>query len=224
MRYRFRSRGEIKGRSWLMSLNDLLTLMLTFFILMVSLSSFHVAKMKGAAEAANNVFRQVGTEGAIDIQGKDVTARDVRTAETLNRIEGLSARTEKNGVRISLKENMLYEKGSDVLQPKAMHTLHELAGVLQQTGAMIRVEGHTDNAVINTMKFPSNWELATARAISVVKYLTEKEGVPVGKMSAAGYADARPMATNQTEAGRAANRRTEIILLMQEDQWQREKK
>jgi len=214
MRYRFTRKDDLKGRSWFLSFNDLLTLMLTFFILIVALSSFNTAKMKSAAEAANKVFKQVGTEGAID----------VKTAETLNRIEGLNARTERNGVRVSLKENMLYEKGSDILLPSAMRTLHELAGVFRQTGAMIRVEGHTDNVGIHTLKYPSNWELATARAVSVVKYLSDKEGIPVGKMSAAGYADSRPMATNNTEAGRAANRRTEIILLMQEDQWQRGKR
>ena len=214
MRYRFNRKKDITARSWLMSFNDLLTLMLTFFILMVALSSFNAAKMKSAADAANKVFKQVGTEAAMDMT----------TLESLNRIEGLNARTEKHGIRISLKESMLYERGSDVLQPAAKHTLHELAGVLRQTGAMIRVEGHTDNVDINTLKFPSNWELATARAVSVVKYLSEKEGVPVGKMSAAGYADSRPLATNQTENGRAANRRTEIILLMQEDQWQRNRK
>ncbi len=214
MRYRSRKKGEVQGRGWLMSFNDLLTLMLTFFILIVALSSFNISKMKSAGEAASKVFRQVGTEGAIEN----------RTAETLNRIEGLNARTEKNGIRVSLKENMLYEKGSDILQPSAMRVLHELAGVLRQTGGMIRVEGHTDTIGIKTARFPSNWELATARAISVVKYLSDKEGVPVGKMSAAGYADSRPIATNKTEAGRASNRRTEIILLMQEDPWPRKMK
>jgi chemotaxis protein MotB len=214
MRYRFRKRGDVRARGWMMSFNDLLTLMLTFFILMAALSSFNVSKMKSAAEAANSAFRQVGIEGAVDR----------RTTETLNRIEGLSARTEKNGIRVSLKENMLYEKGSDALRPSSRDTLHELAGVLRQTDAMIRVEGHTDNIAINTTRFPSNWELSTARAVTVVKYLSEIEGVPVGKMSAGGYADSRPLSTNKTEAGRALNRRTEIILLMQEERWQRERK
>ncbi|MDQ5985850.1 MAG: Motility protein B [Syntrophus sp. SKADARSKE-3] len=207
-------RGDAKGRSWLMSFNDLLTIMLTFFILMVSLSSINISKMKSASDAANKVFNQVGTEGAIDI----------KTADALNRIEGLNARTEKNGVRVSLKESMLYEKGSDVLQSSAVRVLHDLAGVLRQTDASIRVEGHTDNVAIKTSKFPSNWELAAARATAVVKYLSEKEGVPAGKLSAAGYADSRPLASNQTEDGRAQNRRTEIILLFQEGPWQRKTK
>jgi chemotaxis protein MotB len=214
MRFRFRKRGDIKGRSWLMSFNDLITVMLTFFILIMALSSFNASKMRTAADAVNKVFKQVGTEGAID----------TRIVETLNRREGLTVRRGKNGVRISLREIMLYEKGSDTLQPLSMHTLHELANVLRQTGARIRVEGHTDNIEIKTTKFASNWELATARAISVVKYLSAEEGIPVGKMSAAGYADSRPVASNATDTGRIANRRTEIILLLQEDQWQREKR
>jgi chemotaxis protein MotB len=219
MKYRYKPKEKMQERGWLMSFNDLLTLMLTFFILMVALSSVNVAKVKDAALAASHVFRQVGTEGAIDPR-----AGMIQTAETLNQIEGLNARAEKNGVRILLTENMLFKRGSDILQTPARHTLHQLAGVLRQTGAMIRVEGHTDNVGIATAKFPSNWELATARAVSVVKYLSEKEGVPVEKMSAAGYADARPIATNKTDIGRAANRRTEIILLMQEGQWQKKGK
>lgn len=210
MRRRARLPEEIQNRGWLMSFNDLLTLLLAFFIMLVSLSSFHVTQIKDAAEAANKVFNQVGTEGAIDI----------KTAEALNRIEGVNARAEKKGIRVSLKENMLYEKGSSTLQDSATRTLHELAGILRGTGAMIRVEGHTDNREIHTEKFPSNWELSAARAVSVVKYLSDREGVSVSKMSAAGYADSRPMGDNETEAGRALNRRTEIILVWQEDPWQ----
>ena len=197
-----------------MSLNDLITLLLAFFILLVSLSSFHVTQIKNAAGSANKIFKQVGTEGAIDIQ----------TAEALNRIEGVNARTEKKGVRVSLRENMLYEKGSASLQSSATRTLHELAGILRETKAMIRVEGHTDNREINTEKYPSNWELSAARAVCVVKYLSDQEGVPVGKLAAAGYADSRPMGDNRTEAGKALNRRTEIILVWQEDPWQKGKR
>ena len=204
---------QIKGRGWLLSFNDLLTVLLAFFILIVALSSFNASKMKIAAASANKVFRQVGTEGAINI----------KTADALNRIEGLNVRTEKRGVRVSLPDNFLYERGSDALQPAAAGKLHELAGVLKQAGRTIRVEGHTDNVDIRTARFPSNWELSAARAISVVKYLAEKEGVPVDKLSAAGYADSRPVATNKTEIGRASNRRTEIILVMQEEPWRSKK-
>ena len=95
---------------------------------------------------------------------------------------------------------------------------------MRETKTMIRVEGHTDNREIKTDKYPSNWELSAARAVSVVKYLSDREGVPVGKLSAAGYADSRPIGDNRTEAGRASNRRTEIILVWQEDPWQSGKK
>ncbi|MDK2959817.1 MAG: chemotaxis protein MotB, partial [Bacillota bacterium] len=75
------------------------------------------------------------------------------------------------------------------------------------------VEGHTDNLPINTYRFPSNWELSTARATTVVRYLAEKHGIPPDRLSAAGYGEWRPVAPNDTPEHRAQNRRVDIVVL-----------
>lgn len=199
----------VRSNSWLVGFNDLLTLLLTFFILIVSLSSLHTAYLKAAADSVAKALNQFGTEGAFreSIKG------------SLERIPGLTVREEKNSLRVALHESMLFEKGSADLQAAAQELLKEVAEVIKTAGVTVQVEGHTDNLPIRTARFPSNWELSVARAVSVVKSLSE-HGVPKENLSAAGYADSRPVASNGTELGRAMNRRTEIILVWQEESWQ----
>ena len=77
----------------------------------------------------------------------------------------------------------------------------------------MRVEGHTDNLPINTPRFPSNWELSTARATSVIRYLIEEENLDPERLSAAGYGEYRPIDANDTPEGRARNRRVDLVIL-----------
>ncbi len=203
----------VRPNSWLVSFNDLLTLLLTFFILIVSLSSLHTAYLRSAAESVAKALNQSGTEGA--------SREFIRGS--LERIPGLTVREEKNSLHVSLHESILFEKGSADLQAGAQEVLKEVAEVVKTAGVPVQVEGHTDNLPIRTERFPSNWELSVARAVSVVKSLSE-HGVPNERLSAAGYADSRPVASNATEQGRAMNRRTEIILVWQEESWQGKKR
>ena len=89
--------------------------------------------------------------------------------------------------------------------------LDKLVPLLARGGHTITVEGHTDNVPISTPQFPSNWELSAARASTVVRHLIAR-GIPADRLSAVGYADTRPLAANDTEAGRAKNRRVSIII------------
>ncbi len=112
-----------------------------------------------------------------------------------------------------LTDSLLFPSGSATLDPKAQPLLAEVAGLLNvDTVHPITVEGNTDNApIVGGSIFPSNWELSTARASMVVRSLIS-EGVNPERLSAAGYADLRPIASNATPAGRALNRRVEIVL------------
>lgn len=209
MRTKKPSPPSVKPAGWIVSFNDLLTLLLTFFILLVSLSSLQSTYMKAAAESLAQTFEHVGTEGAFKDSKKG----------TLEKIKGLSVREEKNSLRFSLHESSLFERGSAELRPTAHEALRQLAEIVKSEGIMIRIEGHTDNVPIQTERFPSNWELSVARAASIVKFMTEV-GVPPEKMSISGYADSHPIASNNTDQGRAMNRRTEIVMMWQEERWQ----
>jgi chemotaxis protein MotB len=111
-----------------------------------------------------------------------------------------------------LTDKLLFDSGMADLKPGAQPLLNELATVLNvDRQHPIDVEGHTDNVPIATSQYPSNWELSTARATTVVRYLIH-EGVSRERIAASGYADLHPIAANSTDAGRARNRRVEIVL------------
>ena len=113
---------------------------------------------------------------------------------------------------VRMAEKVLFPSGSATVSAAGKQTLDKIGDALKNVkGRIIRVEGHTDNVPIKTAKFPSNWELSSARAIAVVRIL-QGAGVDPGLLGAAGYAQFQPIATNDTPAGRAQNRRIEISL------------
>jgi len=133
--------------------------------------------------------------------GKSVLASKVQT------------RMDARGLIISLGEGGFFDSGSDQLKPDGRVLLDAIATSLVSTPNHIRVEGHTDNVPIFNSRFPSNWELSTARATTIVAYLIPKFGFSPERLSAAGYAEYRPVATNDTVEGRARNRRVDIVVL-----------
>jgi chemotaxis protein MotB len=92
--------------------------------------------------------------------------------------------------------------------------LTEVAAALKKIDGDILVEGHTDNRPLASQRYPSNWELSTARAAQVVKFFSEAGKIAPRRLAAVGYAASKPIATNDTPKGRASNRRVEIVLLM----------
>jgi len=113
-------------------------------------------------------------------------------------------------------EKVLFNSGQALVKPEGLNVLKNVSDVLKNVDdKQIRIEGHTDNVPIGVKikdKFPTNWELSTARATNVVRYFIEKGGVNRENLEAVGYADTRPVASNETDEGRTANRRIEIAL------------
>lgn len=125
----------------------------------------------------------------------------------------LRVRIFRNRMVVELPDNVLFDSGDAELKPEGQQTLAEVAQVLRQIeGRQFQVAGHTDSVPIRSRRFPSNWELSTARAVSVARFLIE-QGLPPDRISAAGYADTQPVESNDTEQGRARNRRIEIQLV-----------
>ncbi|MGQ9860722.1 MAG: flagellar motor protein MotD [Thiobacillaceae bacterium] len=116
------------------------------------------------------------------------------------------------GITVEINASVLFATGEAILQPSSIEALNAVARVLAQVDNPIQVEGHTDNVPIRSPVFPSNWELSSARAGSVVRLFTE-QGVPPARLVAIGYADNRPIDTNATPEGRARNRRVNILIL-----------
>jgi chemotaxis protein MotB len=121
------------------------------------------------------------------------------------------------GVVITLDERLLFASGSARIGAGAAPALSAVAEIVSGLDNEILVEGHTDSVPTTGTAWPTNWELSAARATAVLRSLHESYGVPDGRMAAVGYADTRPRASNADADGRQANRRTELVVLVEPD-------
>jgi chemotaxis protein MotB len=189
----------IEARTWQMSFNDLLTVLLTFFILLVSASEINVNKIQDLSSSVAEVFG--------DMQSADEQTLLIRA---LNREDGINAHSVKGGISIILPESLVYPSGSAVIINKDV--LRGVGKKLNKAAGSILVEGHTDSIPVAIGSFSSNWDLSAQRAVNVVRFLIDECGINPEKLSAAGYADSRPVASNDTLEGRALNRRVNLIV------------
>jgi len=119
----------------------------------------------------------------------------------------------REGLIVSLREIGFYESGSANLRPSSKQAIDRLAAILRAHDESLRIEGHTDNVPIHNAHFDSNWELSTARAADLIKLFITHYHFDPARLSAAGYAQYRPVASNDTAEGRARNRRVDIVVL-----------
>lgn len=119
----------------------------------------------------------------------------------------------QRGLVISFAQAALFPSGEDVISDDAYTGLEKIAAALSKIPNPVRLEGHTDSVPIKTPRFHSNWELSAARSIALLELLSDRLGVPRERLSIAGYADTAPLASNETEEGRARNRRVDIVVL-----------
>ncbi|HTV66769.1 MAG TPA: flagellar motor protein MotB [Bryocella sp.] len=125
----------------------------------------------------------------------------------------VSVRMGPDGLIVSLREMGFYDSGSATIKPGAEDAFRRLANILQEHPQQVRIEGHSDNVPIHTPQFSSNWELSTARATGVVRRLIEDYGIAGNRLSAAGYAEFHPVASNSDPKGRQLNRRVDVVIL-----------
>jgi chemotaxis protein MotB len=151
------------------------------------------------------------------LSGEKAMGRLKRSVETLLGPEVLKGKVrthmEARGLVISLGENGIFDSGSDQIKREGKILLDTLATSLVSLGNYIRIEGHTDDVPIHNSRFPSNWELSTARATAVISHLIADFGLRPELVSAAGYAEYRPCAANDTEEGKSRNRRVDVVVL-----------
>lgn len=119
----------------------------------------------------------------------------------------------RDGLVISLREAGFFASGSATPRPETLPTLRQIAASLGRTPFDLRIEGHTDNVPIHTPEFDSNWELSSARATRIARIFLDLKAMPPDRISAAGYAEFHPVATNDTPQGRAENRRVDLVIL-----------
>jgi chemotaxis protein MotB len=134
----------------------------------------------------------------------------------------ISIKMVRGGLSASVADKLFFAPGKAELSPSGKNMLNKIVRVVKQMpDKVLRIDGHTDNAPIRVGSelyriYPTNWELAAARAVNVVRYLTEKGGVDSSIISASSYSMYHPVLSNDTKTGRAKNRRIEIVLLDKE--------
>lgn len=121
----------------------------------------------------------------------------------------------EKGLVITVVGDLLFDSGKAKIRPEAFGLLTKVSAILKDNMAQFNVgiEGHTDNVPIKQSGWKSNWELSTARALSVLHYLANDQGIPPERLSAIGYGEYRPVASDETKDGRKQNRRVEIVIL-----------
>lgn len=187
---RRRPNYDDSSSSWLVTYSDAITLLLAFFVMILSVSELD----QGKVEALKEGLAEMMTGEAPPTPFTDI--RDgLEELIIENNLENqLSVTLDSKGVKIEFANVALYSSGSADIKNSAIPTLQEVTRVIRETSHdthMVEVEGHTDDVPIHTEKFPSNWELSSVRATNVVKYLLA-EGIEKERLKAAGYADSRP--------------------------------
>jgi chemotaxis protein MotB len=169
------------------------------------------SKMTIAEQASRLKSLQTIIQSQRDVMSK--LKNSIANALMNYKTDELSVYTKDGNVYVSLQEKLLFKSGSDVVDPKGIEALKTLAQVLNTTKDItVMIEGHTDNVPIKTKLFKDNWDLSTARATSIVRILTVDNGFDSNRIAATGRGEFHPVKPNETTEGRAANRRTEVIL------------
>jgi chemotaxis protein MotB len=215
---------EEKENEWLISFLDIITLLLTFFVLALALNGLpqrqkdHHAATPASVSATPTAPMTVTVKTAIHNSPTPATPPTETTAKPLPSIDlpldikdKVDVVTTLHEVNLVIKDEVLFDEGSTNLKASGESVLARIAQILGQNNYPISVEGHTDNTPIHSAQFPSNWELSTYRATTVTRYFIER-GIAVNRLRAIGYADTRPIAANDSEAGRARNRRVSLVV------------
>lgn len=230
---------EELNEAWLLPYSDLMTLLLALFIALFAMSQTDASKMQALAQAFTAAFNMGGPSffsgmgpstsmTSATTQGQD-NANSAYMQENENLREAqekleqyikennlqdqVSTELSEEGLMIRLKEKALFASGSAALQGQANQIVPVIAALLSSLPERVTISGHTDNVPISTAQFPSNWELSSARAVSLMRGLMGVQpSLNPARFSALGYSEYRPIASNDTEEGRAQNRRVEVFI------------
>lgn len=194
---------------WLISYSDFLTLLFTFFVALYALSVIDQHKAESFSESLRKVFKIIESPIKTELEKSDM-AKELETL--LKEFEGAVVKEEPRGIVIVLPDKLLFETGKTDLNPESRKVLDKIINKIKGMKNKISIEGHTDNVPVKNEIIKSNWELSTLRALSVLHYMLEL-GISPERLSATGYGEYRPLIDNDTDEGKARNRRVEIVIL-----------
>ncbi len=215
---------------WLATFGDLMSLLLTFFVLLLSFSTVNVIQFNSAMGALQGALGVLSgqpqlslpirqslprTEG--NLSQAEVIAKAAQEMEKAVEEAGLQGdvmlEEASTGIVIRIADKLFFDQGKSDLKSGAMPVLAKLGNILKSLPNQVNVQGHTDNVTINTDVFASNWELSGMRAMQVARYFIQQSGVSPDRVWITGYSEYRPLVPNNSEDRRKRNRRVELHIL-----------
>lgn len=223
---RRRRKAEQVSASWMTTYSDLVTLLLCFFVMLYAFSNLDVKKFQGIMAYfqgsrgvldGSNVIEMPDLRDQEEIDLEELKNALEEYASSSNLEEEITVSIDERGLIIRFMDRVLFDPGKAELKPEAREILDTVAEILQRDefkDKAIKVEGHADTTPVSPKDgFPTNWELSTARATNVLRYLVEQKGIEGERISASGYSYYRPIAPNDTKENKAKNRRVDIVIL-----------
>lgn len=216
--------------AWMVTYSDLVTLLLTFFVLLLSMANMDPVKFLEVSSSLRDAFgihaKPIVVDPRVQIiptqphtkfipVQQEMTTKVYRKLKTQIDTQNLSQdidvfKTDDNTIVLRIKESVLFEPGQTKVSPKSYPLLRHLADIIRPLPMRLRIEGHTDSTQ-STLEL-NKWDTSVARSVSVMRFLKKGNHLPLDRLAAAGYGDSKPVATNKTEEGRAKNRRVDFIL------------
>ena len=218
--------GGSGAPAWMVTYSDMVTLLLTFFVLMLSMANMDKVKFQRAAISLKGAFGIMQSKpqperksevvlpemGAIPYEMlQRVYDSMIQDLQTLDLDEDIELVKDRGAIVLRIKEKILFAPGSRRLKPEARPVLRKIAELVEPLSFDMRIEGHTDSTPYTAQDI-TNWDLSVDRAVSVLKFFAENELLSLDRMSAVGYGDQQPLVPNDSKENRALNRRVEFIL------------
>lgn len=221
------------GADWITTYSDLVTLLLCFFVLLFAMAEVDSQKFQAVMQSFQGGMGVMPGGGTIEEQGPTSDGEDPMVTEEIelsglkvaideySESEGLSdiliTQIDERGLTVRMIDTAFFDSGSSDIKQETENLLNFISGILQSpefNDKHIKVEGHTDSdPVSGAGNYPSNWELSSARATNVLRYLVEAKGIDGSRVSSAGYAYFRPIAPNDTPENKSKNRRVDMVIL-----------
>lgn len=219
---------------WIISYADFVTLMFALFVAMYAISMKDHTSAARVSQSVRDAVTKGGLADTVQMfmpdkkpapinPSKDHPNIDPNLREPFLRLSkelkqqidsgAIRLQLDQRGLVISLQEKAFFPSGDDAIYNQAYPSIEQLAKTIAKLSNPIRLEGHTDSVPIHTARFKNNWELSTARSIALLQLFETRFGLDSGRFAVAGYAQTMPIASNDTEEGRAKNRRVEIVIL-----------
>ena len=221
---------DINPNAWLDTYADTITLLLTFFILLYSMSSVDAKKLNQLSDALQKSLKgDVKVEELSDInevaidgeKSAEQTQEDLvkklnETIEANSFTDVIKVREEDRGVVLQLDETILFDPGKADLKKKSQNVLNMVTKIVKDLPNDVLIEGNTDDVPMFNKEFQSNWELSTARAVSVVKYFVSEKKLDPTRFAVKGYGEYKPLVENNSTKNRTINRRVDILIVKEQ--------